>query len=239
MRLDKYIAAAAGMSRSDVKAALSRGRVCVNGAPARDPALKIDEQAARVTLDGRELCFSLHTHVMLNKPAGVLTATEDRAQPTVMDLLPEELRPRGLTPIGRLDKDTTGLLLLSTDGQLAHRLISPRHHVDKEYLARVEGVLDADDVAAFAAGMELSDFTALPAALEIVQENLARVTLREGKYHQVKRMLAARGKPVLELRRVRMGAIALDESLAPGQARRLTAEEVAELYRCAGMEVGK
>ena len=132
MRLDKFISGLTGMSRKDVKAALSRGRVSVDGKPARDPASQVDERSARVTLDGRALIFRKHRHIMLNKPAGVLTATEDKRQRTVMDILPEELLARDLTPIGRLDKDTTGLLLLTTDGQLAHRLISPRHHVEKE-----------------------------------------------------------------------------------------------------------
>ena len=240
MRLDKYIAAAAGISRSDVKAALGRGRVCVNGAPARDPALKIDEQAARVTLDGRELCFSLHTHVMLNKPAGVLTATEDRAQPTVMDLLPEELRPRGLTPIGRLDKDTTGLLLLSTDGQLAHRLISPRWEQDKIYVARVEGRLTESDAARMAAGIALKDFTCAPAKLEILEagedESLCEVTVHEGKYHQVKRMLGALGHPVTALHRRSIAGIELDSALGAGQWRELTEAEKAHLYSVTDLE---
>lgn len=236
MRLDKYVAALSGLSRSDVKAAIARGRVRVDGAPARDAARQIDERGARVELDGRLLVYKRHTHVMMHKPAGVLTATEDRAQPTVLDLLPEPLRARGMAPVGRLDKDTTGLLLLTTDGQLAHRLISPRHHVEKEYLARVAGALDEADVRAFEQGMQLSDFTALPAVLAIERPDLARVTLGEGKYHQVKRMFAARGKPVLELRRVRMGAIALDEELAPGESRELSAQERRELYRCAGMD---
>lgn len=236
MRLDRYISAITGLSRRDVKAALARGRVRVDGASVHDAAQQLDEHSARVELDGRLLEYRRHMHVMLNKPAGVLTATEDRTQPTVLDLLPEQLRVRGITPVGRLDKDTTGLLLLTTDGQLAHRLISPRHHVDKVYMARVDGALDESDVRAFAQGMVLSDFTALPAELAIVRPDLARVTLGEGKYHQVKRMFAARGKPVLELKRVRMGAIALDERLAPGESRELSADERRELYRCAGMD---
>ncbi len=236
MRLDKFISGLTGMSRKDVKAALSRGRVSVDGKPARDPASQVDERSACVTLDGRALIFRKHRHIMLNKPAGVLTATEDKRQRTVMDILPEELLARDLTPIGRLDKDTTGLLLLTTDGQLAHRLISPRHHVEKEYLARVDGELDASDIEAFAQGMQLSDFTAMPAQLQIVEPSLARVVLQEGKYHQVKRMLASRGKPVLELERVRMGAIELDRSLSRGDARALSDGEIAELYRSAGLE---
>lgn len=236
MRLDRYISSITGLSRRDVKAALSQGRVRVDDQPARDPARQLAEASARVELDGRLLEYRRHRHIMLNKPAGVLTATEDRAQPTVLDLIPEPLRARGLNPVGRLDKDVTGLLLLTTDGQLAHRLISPRHHVDKVYLARVDGALDEADAHAFERGMELGDFTALPARLEILERDLARVTLGEGKYHQVKRMFASRAKPVVELRRVRMGAIALDERLEPGQCRELSADERRAIYRCAGMD---
>lgn len=236
MRLDKYVSTLTGMSRKDVKAALGRGRISVDGVLARDSAMQLDERTARITLDGSILTFKRHTHIMMNKPAGVLTATEDRSQKTVLDILPDDLRVRSLGAIGRLDKDTTGLMLLTTDGQLAHRLISPRHHVDKVYLARVDGVLDKGDIEAFESGMKLCDFTALPAGLEIVEESLARVTLREGKYHQVKRMLAARGKPVIALSRIRMGTIDLDPQLKAGQARLMLPDEVAELYRCAGME---
>lgn len=239
MRLDKYVATLTGLSRKEVKAVLARGRIKVDNAAVRDPARQIDEHAARVTLDAQALMYHAHKHIMLYKPEGVLTATEDRAQQTVIDLLPEGLRLRGLTPVGRLDKDTTGLLLLTTDGQLAHRLISPRHHVEKEYIARVNGVLDADDVRAFEAGMELSDFNAMSARLTIERPDTGRVILREGKYHQVKRMFAARSKPVLELKRVRMGSIALDAKLAPGGFRELTAAEAASLYACAGLEVAQ
>ena len=156
MRLDKYISTLTDLSRKDVKAALKYGRISVDGVPARDPAMQVDERTATVTLDGAALMFKRHTHIMMNKPAGVLTATEDRAQKTVLDILPDSLRPRDLGPIGRLDKDTTGLLLLSTDGQLAHRLISPRHHVDKEYLARVDGF-----TSIFARYHEKSSFTVM------------------------------------------------------------------------------
>ena len=222
MRLDKYISTLTDLSRKDVKAALKYGRISVDGVPARDPAMQVDERTATVTLDGAALMFKRHTHIMMNKPAGVLTATEDRAQKTVLDILPDSLRPRDLGPIGRLDKDTTGLLLLSTDGQLAHRLISPRHHVDKEYLARVDGVLDESDIEAFKAGIELSDFTALPAGLEIVEPSLARVILREGKYHQVKRMFTSVENSVVALRRTAIGALKLDSTLGEGEARLLT-----------------
>ena len=140
-------------------------------------------------------------------------------------------------PVGRLDKDTTGLLVLTTDGELAHRLIAPGRHVDKVYEAVVDGVLDEGDAAAFAAGIPLKDFTALPAKLEVLAENRARVTVQEGKYHQVKRMFGARGKPVLALHRASFGPLQLDETLYPGQFRELTGEETAALYAAAGMRI--
>ena len=184
--------------------------------------------AVQVTVDGQAVAWAEHRYLMLWKPAGVLTATEDRRQKTVLDLLPAMYRD--LFPVGRLDKDTEGLLLLTDDGALAHRLLSPRHHVDKVYLAEVDGDVDAADVEAFGAGMVLEDGTrCLSARLERLGPGLCRVTLREGKFHQVKRMLAQRGKPVLRLKRISMGPLQLDPGLAPGEFRPLTEQELLEL----------
>ena len=168
---------------------------------------------------------------MLHKPAGLVSATEDPRQPTVLELLPQHLRRVGLFPAGRLDKDTEGLLLLTNDGPLAHRLLAPRNHVDKTYFVRVDGELDGADAAAFAAGMMLEDGLAcLPAGLEVLEQpDTALVTLHEGKYHQIKRMLAARGKPVVYLKRLTMGPLMLDPALERGEWRPLSAEEVAAL----------
>ena len=190
---------------------------------------------AEITLDGKQLDTRLTRHLLLNKPAGILTANEDGRQRTVMDLLPDAYRAMGCMPVGRLDKDTTGILLLTTDGDLAHRLISPSRHVDKVYEAQVEGELDAEDIRIFAQGIPLKDFTALPAKLEIVSPTLGRLTVQEGKYHQVKRMFGARGKPVTKLHRLSFGPIPLDENLAPGEYRELTEEEAAALYEAAGI----
>ena len=178
-----------------------------------------------------------YTYVLLHKPAGVLTATEDRRQPTVLELLPPELRRIDLAPVGRLDKDTEGLLLLTNDGELTHRLLSPRYHVDKRYLARVDGDLSPADVSAFAAGMTLPDgLVCLPAGLELLpQPCTCIVTLREGKFHQVKRMLAACGAPVLYLKRLSMGPLTLPDDLPPGAYRLLTDEEISALYRVCAM----
>lgn len=225
-RLDKIISATGKKSRREVREMVRQGRVLVDGKPAPAADMKVDPQTAVILLDGEPLGYEKFTYVMLHKPAGVLTATEDRRQETVLDLLPPELRRRALSPVGRLDKDTEGLLLLTNDGQLAHRLLSPKSHVDKVYYARVDGALEPGDIAAFAAGMTLGDgLECLPAGLEIISPTEALVTLREGKFHQVKRMLAARGKPVLYLKRLSMGRLRLDPALAPGAWRMLTEEE--------------
>lgn len=225
-RLDKIISATGKKSRREVREMVRQGRVLVDGKPAPAADMKVDPQTAVILLDGEPLGYEKFTYVMLHKPAGVLTATEDRRQETVLDLLPPELRRRALSPVGRLDKDTEGLLLLTNDGQLAHRLLSPKSHVDKVYYVRVDGALEPGDIAAFAAGMTLGDgLECLPAGLEILSPTEAFVTLREGKFHQVKRMLAARGKPVLYLKRLSMGRLRLDPALAPGAWRMLTEEE--------------
>lgn len=225
-RLDKIISATGKKSRREVREMVRQGRVLVDGKPAPAADMKVDPQTAVILLDGEPLGYEKFTYVMLHKPAGVLTATEDRRQETVLDLLPPELRRRAPSPVGRLDKDTEGLLLLTNDGQLAHRLLSPKSHVDKVYYARVDGALEPGDIAAFAAGMTLGDgLECLPAGLEILSPTEALVTLREGKFHQVKRMLAARGKPVLYLKRLSMGRLRLDPALAPGAWRMLTEEE--------------
>ena len=225
-RLNKIISATGKKSRREVREMVRQGRVLVDGKPAPAADMKVDPQTAVILLDGEPLGYEKFTYVMLHKPAGVLTATEDRRQETVLDLLPPELRRRALSPVGRLDKDTEGLLLLTNDGQLAHRLLSPKSHVDKVYYARVDGALEPGDIAAFAAGMTLGDgLECLPAGLEILSPTEALVTLREGKFHQVKRMLAARGKPVLYLKRLSMGRLRLDPALAPGAWRMLTEEE--------------
>lgn len=231
-RLDKLLAGTGKWSRREVKALVRQGLVRVDGRLAASAEDKLDPAAAIITVAGETISLCRFTYVMLHKPAGVLTATEDRKQPTVLDLLPPELRRIGLAPVGRLDKGTEGLLLLTNDGELAHRLLSPRYHVDKRYLARVDGELSAADTEAFARGMTLGDgLECLPAGLEVLPDRVCIVTLREGKFHQVKRMLAARGAPVLYLKRLSMGPLTLDDSLAAGAYRLLRAEEISALYR--------
>ena len=232
-RLDKLLSSTGRWSRREVKELIRQGRVWVDGVPARRPEEKCEPGAAGLTVDGERVDCAPFVYLMLHKPAGLLSATEDRRQKTVLDLLPEHLRRRGLFPVGRLDKDTEGLLLLTDDGPLGHALLSPKNHVDKVYYARVEGALEPADAAAFAAGMTLGDgLECLPAGLEILSPGECLVTLREGKFHQVKRMLAARGKPVTYLKRLSMGPLRLDPELAPGAFRMLTAEEKKALADC-------
>lgn len=232
MRLDKLLGTA-GLTRKQAREAVSSGRVTLAGAPITDPGHLVDAGAQQVALDGQPVSPPGELTLMIHKPQGLLTATEDARAPTVMDLLPEPLRRRGLGPVGRLDKDTTGLVLMTTDGQLAHRLISPRWKLEKVYLARVEGALTPEDVAAFARGMALTGFTAQPARLLVLEsgaQSLAQVTLTEGKYHQVKRMFGALGHPVLQLHRQQLAGLTLDPALPPGGWRMLEEAECALLY---------
>lgn len=230
-RLDKILSSTGHWSRREVKDLVRQGRVKVNGEKAKKPEDKCDPSQAEILVDGKVVDCAPFVYVMLHKPDGILSATEDKRQRTVVDLLPEHLRRRGLFPVGRLDKDTEGLLVLTDDGDLAHELLSPKKHVDKVYYARVDGMLEDGDVQALAQGMRLGDgLECLPAGLEILGEgNECLVTLREGKYHQVKRMLAARGKPVIYLKRLSMGGLSLDEGLEKGQWRVLTPEELCKL----------
>lgn len=225
-RLDKLLSDAGVASRKELKTMIRQGRIQVDGHTVTTPEEKFDETSVVVTVDGGTISSSEASYYMMNKPAGVVTATEDRTEKTVLDLLSPNFRRQGIFPVGRLDKDTTGLLLLTNDGAFAHRIISPRSHVQKCYIAKVDGIPDEEDVEAFRSGVTLKDgMVCLPAVLEIDGTDTCRVILEEGKYHQVKRMLAARGKPVLELRRVSIGGLFLDETLSPGGVRPLSEEE--------------
>ena len=235
MRLDRWLATLSVGSRSEVKQWIRGGQAAVNGRVILDPALSFETEQDRLTLNGKELDGRVIRHVMLYKPGGILTAARDAKQPTVMDLLPQVYRSIGCMPVGRLDKDTTGILILTCDGELNHRLLSPARHVDKRYRALVEGELEEKDAEAFAAGMDLGDFTAQPAKLTILRPSLAEVIIAEGKFHQVKRMFAAVGHEVLELHRCAFGPLELDPALQEGQWRELTAEEEKALREAAGM----
>lgn len=227
-RLDKYLADAGCGTRSELKKAVRKGTVKVDGVPVKDPGYQLSGNET-VTFSGKPVSFEKTVYYLMNKPAGVVSATRDTKEKTVIDLLGENGRP-DLFPAGRLDKDTEGLLLITNDGELAHRLLSPRHHVDKNYYVKVQGLLTEEDCRAFAEGLKVSDdFTAMPAELVILQAgeiSEAEVTIREGKFHQVKRMFHAVGKEVLYLKRLSMGTLKLDEALKPGEFRPLTKEEL-------------
>ena len=231
-RLDKLLAATGQWSRKEAQALVKAGRVQVGGARPKGPEDKVAE-GTPVTVDGRPIATEQGVYVMLHKPAGVVSSTQDPRERTVLDLLPQHLRRRALFPVGRLDKDTEGLLLLTNDGPLAHALLAPGRHVDKVYYVEVDGRLDQQDRRAFQAGVTLADGTVCqPADLTVLDPpSQGLVTLREGKYHQVKRMLAARGKPVTYLKRLSMGPLTLDPALPAGAWRPLTPEEKASLGR--------
>lgn len=230
-RLDKLLASTGRWSRREAKSLIREGRVLVDGTTAGSGEEKADPESSEILVDGAPLGYRRYTYIMLHKPAGVLTATEDRRQRTVLDLLSPELRRQGLSPVGRLDKDTEGLLLLTNDGDLAHRLLAPKSHVDKIYYARLDRPLGPADQEAFAGGIRLEDgLLCMPAGLTLLGDGSeVIVTLHEGKFHQIKRMIASRGATVCYLKRIAMGPLTLDADLKKGEYRALTEEEVAKI----------
>ncbi len=252
MRLDKYLSEMGVGTRSEIKKACKTGLVCVNGTPVKDSGIQIDSDSANtiVTYRGEIIRYEEYVYYMLSKPAGVISASSDPNERTVVALIDEQHR-KDLFPVGRLDRDTEGLLLITNDGELAHRLLSPKHHVDKVYYAKVSGICTDSDVSKFREGIELPDgLTCLPADLRILSisepdptENSpiedssieagcfseVLVTIHEGKFHQIKRMFLALGKEVLYLKRLSMGTLELDEALTPGDYRRLTSDQIDKL----------
>lgn len=229
-RLDRLLSELGVATRSELRLMIKSGRVTVDGVAAVQPDMKIEEQGHTICVDGVALCTSRLRYFMMDKPEGVLSATEDKRQETVLDILPPDIRRIGLFPVGRLDKDTSGLLLLTNDGDFAHRVISPKSGIEKLYYAEVDGVPDETDVMAFEAGLILGDGTkCLPAKLVPLGENHCHVIVMEGKYHQVKRMLASRRKPVVKLRRLAVGSLELDPALAPGEVKELGSEDIAKV----------
>lgn len=232
IRLDKFLADMGFGTRSQVRQQIAGGNVTVNGLPARRPELKVDTDKDRVLFCGTEAAYAQYEYYMLNKPAGVVSATEDKKERTVLDLLQERKR-KDLFPVGRLDKDTEGLLLITNNGDLAHHLLAPGRHVDKVYYAEIDGKVTREDAELFRAGVDIGDKKkTMPAFLEILSSadrSEILLTIREGRFHQVKRMFHAVGKEVLFLRRIQMGPLKLDEKLRPGEYRRLTKEEVEKL----------
>lgn len=228
IRLDRFLSNQLNISRNDAKELIKKRLVTVNGETARLFDMKIDPVSDAVVSEGKAVLYRKHIYIMLNKPAGVICATRDRLSETVLELIPEELRREGLFPAGRLDKDTVGFVFITDDGELAHDILSPKKHVEKKYFAILENSITDDDIQAFASGITIDGGEkCLPAKLEPSEKpGEVFITLREGKYHQIKRMAEAVGNRVLYLKRVRIGGLELDSSLAEGQCRELTAEEV-------------
>ena len=239
LRLDKFLANMKVGSRSQVHEIIKAGQVTVNGKVCRSAKQKVKEDA-EVLVNGQGVVYQQYHYFLLNKPDGVLSATEDSQQKTVLDLLKDQDRYQKIAPVGRLDKDTTGLLLLTNDGQLAHQLLAPEYHVPKTYYALLAGVADEETAKAIAAGLTLKDGTELkPGQLKILRQDKDQeqseieITITEGKYHQVKRMFASQGMKVLKIKRLSMGPLTLPADLAPGSYRPLIEEELAALKQVA------
>lgn len=232
VRLDKYLADRKEGARSEVKEQIRRGHIRVNGIVITKSEYKLDPEQDLVTVDGRQIEYVEFEYIMLHKPAGVVTATSDKRDKTVMDLL-TDTKCKDLFPVGRLDKDTEGLLLITNDGPLSHRLLSPKKHIDKTYYAQIKGRVTKDDQEAFVEGVRIGrEEVTRPARLKILtsgEESEIELTLQEGKFHQVKRMFEAVGKQVLYLKRISMGSLKLDEGLEKGSFRYLTKEEIQKL----------
>lgn len=230
IRLDKFVAAQSALSRREARIAIWKGRVTVNGQAVCQPEHPVDT-AGEVCLDGRPLLYQPHVYFMLNKPAGIVSATRDHAAQTVLDLLPAHCKKSECSPVGRLDRDTTGLLLITNDGDFLHRVISPNRQIEKSYLVTLDGEPPQDLVAAFAAGVVLADGTQCrPAVLERLGERRARVVITEGKYHQIKRMFGTAGLGVTALHRERIGGLPLDPSLPGGGVKELNFQEVSSVF---------
>lgn len=233
LRLDRVIASVCGCTRSEAKALIRRGRVMQNGTVLSRPEMPVSAQAGQLTVDGRPVAYQKYEYLILNKPAGILSVSHDPSRETVVDLVPPQWRRRGLFPAGRLDRDTTGLLILTDDGDFAHRLTAPKHHVEKEYVAVLDRLPMPDAAAQFEAGILLADESRCkPAQLTVLSETppTVRVILREGMYHQIKRMLAVCGAGVSALHRSRIGGLLLPQDLAEGECRILTEEERAKIF---------
>lgn len=226
MRLDKFLCDTAGLTRTEAKNAVKKGQIAVNGQVQKAADFKVKENTDTVTFQGRPLSYAAFHYYMLHKPAGVITATEDKKESTVMDILREE-KVKNLFPVGRLDKDTEGLLLITDDGELAHNLLSPKKHVDKEYLVKVRDSISEEDCRKLSEGVDIGDEKpTAPAKVERVAEKEILLTIREGRFHQVKRMLQAVGNEVLYLKRLSMGSLRLPEDLEKGAYRPLSEEEI-------------
>lgn len=227
-RIDKIIATALNVSRNDARAFIKKGLVTVNGSVVRDIGTRVDEDSDELFCDGKKIKYSKYVYIMMNKPKGVISASEGRNEKTVIDILPPEMKRKNLFPAGRLDKDTTGFMLITDDGDFAHRILSPKNHIPKTYIAKLDKPFDEKVVRAFADGIALGRDKCMPASLEALDEDhlCAQVIIKQGMYHQIKRMFLKYGITVKELKRIKMGALELDPLLEEGDARYLTPSEL-------------
>ena len=228
-RIDKIIASQGQYSRKEVKALIAKGRIAVDGRVVSSSSEKADPLTTQISIDGKPLAFKRNLHLVLNKPKGYVSATEDRDHPTVLDLVPQEYRGRDLFPAGRLDRDTTGLMIITDDGVLAHNILAPKKHVPKRYHVELDIPVTEEMRLGFSEGVMLNDGVCKAADLIKTGEKTAEVTLREGRYHQIKRMFGCFGAEVLELKRFGMGKLSLPEDLAEGECREMSEEELALL----------
>ena len=229
-RIDKIISRELNIGRSEAKALIKQGRAAVNGLPVKSFNDKLNEECDTLAVDGREITLRRFVYIMMNKPKGVISSTDGKktAEKTVIDILPQEMKRKNLFPAGRLDKNTTGFVLITDNGEFAHRILSPKNHVEKEYIATLDKPFGSDIIEAFAAGVTIGEDECLPALLEAVNGDCktARVVIKQGMYHQIKRMFKKFSIEVVELKRIRMGGLYLDEALAPGACRYLDENEI-------------
>ncbi len=227
-RIDKILALELNMSRADAKSLIKKGGVAVNGVKINNCSVKVDENADKISVGSNEISYNKFVYIMMNKPKGVVSAASDKNDTTVIDILPENMKRKNLFPAGRLDKDTTGFVLITDDGDFAHNILSPKNHIPKTYIALLDKPFDENVRLEFEKGTELNGSKCMPAMISAVNgdRTKAKVTIRQGMYHQIKRMFKKFGLTVLELERIQMGLLPLDKDLAPGECRYLTDEEV-------------
>lgn len=227
-RIDKIISVASGVSRADARALIKKGLVSVNGAVIKDIGFKADENNDIICSRGEKLCYSKYVYIMMNKPKGVISASEGGSEKTVVDILPDSMKRKNLFPAGRLDKDTTGFVLITDDGDFAHKILSPKNHIPKTYIAELDKPFDDTVASAFEQGVALKDDLCMPAKISAVDGDYtkAMVVIKQGMYHQIKRMFGKFGITVTELTRIKMGSLALDETLQPGGCRYITPDEL-------------
>lgn len=231
-RIDKLISSQGMLSRSDAAKIIKSGKVRINGAITKSTSFKADPAADVIEIDGERFTYKKHIYIMMNKPQGIVSASRDPKEKTVVDLVPDELKRPELFPAGRLDKDTTGFVLITDDGDFAHYILSPKHHIDKTYLAATDEIIDEKYLELMRSGMTSGDEAFLPAQIELYENTgspVYRITLHEGKYHQIKRMIASTNASLTALKRISMGSLPLDESLAEGECKELSAAEIEKL----------